>query len=237
MLQNLPITKLFFIDIETVPRWPSIEQMPSGFRKQWEHKASLLSRLPTDNAETLFQRSGIYAEFAKIICISSAYFYEGNLRVKSFAGHNEKELLTNFAQALTLFFKTPGTFLVAHNGKEFDFPVIARRMLVNGIPLPEPLDMAGKKPWETPHLDTMELWKFGDYKNYTSLALLAELFELPTPKDDINGADVAGVYWQQNDLPRIVTYCQKDTVTVARLIQRFAGQQPVNESDVIIVEP
>lgn len=236
MLNNLSISKLFFIDIESAPYWPSFEQMPVEFRKHWEHKAMLLSRNADETPEKLYGRAGIYAEFARVICISSAYFFNGQLRVKSFAGDNEHDLLSRFAEAVHSFFLTPGTCLVAHNGKEFDFPVIARRMLVNSIPLPAPFDLAGKKPWEVPHIDTMDLWKFGDYKNFTSLALLATLFGLPSPKDDISGADVGKVYWIDHDLPRIVTYCQKDTVTLARLIQKFRGETPVGDSQIVVVE-
>lgn len=235
MLRNIMLPKVFFLDIETVPRWPSFDEVPPAFRKLWEHKAAMLSRAPEETAETLYQRAGIYAEFSKIICISSAYFHENKLRVKSFAGDNEKELLEDFARAVNQFFRGSDYLLAAHNGKEFDFPVIARRMLVNGIELPSPFDIAGKKPWETPYIDTMELWKFGDYKNYTSLALLATLFDLPTPKDDISGADVGMVYWQHHDLQRIVNYCQKDTITVARLFQKFRGETPVTDDDIVFI--
>ena len=126
--------------------------------------------------------------------------------------------------------------LCAHNGKEFDFPFLARRILVNELPLPAILDSAGKKPWETQYLDTMELWKFGDYKHYTSLELLAALFGIPTPKDDINGADIHRVYWEDHDLERIRIYCQKDVLTIARLFLKFQQQPGIEDEDVVYVE-
>lgn len=236
MLEHIHLPNVLFLDIETVPGWPTYQDVPPDFKKLWDHKAEQLRRQPDETAATLYKKAGIYAEFSKIVCISSAYFHNNILRVKSFAGDDEKELLEGFAKAVTQFFRSNNYYLAAHNGKEFDFPVIARRMLVNGIKIPSPFDLAGKKPWEVTHLDTMELWKFGDYKSFTSLALLAALFGFPTPKDDISGGDVASVYWEHHDLPRIVTYCQKDTVTVARLIQKYRGEEPVADEQVLIVQ-
>lgn len=235
MLDHIQLNKILFLDIETVPQWPSYDGIPADFKILWEHKADSLKRTPDETAETLYRKAGIYAEFSKIICISAAYFHAGQLRVKSFAGDDEKELLSRFAVMVNQFFRDSDYYLAAHNGKEFDFPVIARRMLVNGLSLPKTFSIAGRKPWEIAHIDTMELWKFGDYKSFTSLALLATLFGLPTPKDDINGSEVASVYWIEHDLPRIVKYCQKDTVTVARLFQKYRGEAPVPESDIVIV--
>lgn len=236
MLDHIQLNKVLFLDIETVPQWPTFNDLPADYKKLWEHKADTLKRHPDETAEILYNKAGIYAEFSKIICISAAYFHSEKLRVKSFAGNDEKELLNRFAQMVKQFFKGNDYYLAAHNGKEFDFPVIARRLLINGLPLPGVLDIAGRKPWEVAHIDTMELWKFGDYKSYTSLALLATLFGLPTPKDDINGSDVASVYWIEQDLPRIVNYCQKDTITVARLFQKYRGEVPVAESNIMVVE-
>jgi DNA polymerase elongation subunit (family B) len=125
--------------------------------------------------------------------------------------------------------------LCAHNGKEFDFPYLSRRMMVNGISLPAVLDNAGKKPWEVKFVDTLELWKFGDYKHYTSLELLAYLFGIPTPKDDIDGSMVAGIYYQEKDLPRIARYCEKDVLTIIRLLLKFAGQDTIAEEHVELI--
>ena len=174
------------------------------------------------------------AEFGKIICISVGFFSNEILRLKSFFGDDEKQLLTEFNEMMDNHYSHAKFMLCAHNGKEFDFPYIARRNLINGLRLPKLLDIAGKKPWEVNHLDTMELWKFGDRKNYTSLALLANIFNIPTPKDDIDGSDVARVYWEEKDLDRIVTYCQKDVVTVAKLLLRYKGMSLITDDEIII---
>jgi len=207
--------------------------------------------------EELYERAGIYSEFGKIICISVGYVKprfihddntmsalgvqvgmkenEHEFRTTSFYGDDEKELLNRFVQLLNKHYNKPQHLLCAHNGKEFDFPYLARRMLINGLKLPETLNIAGKKPWEVAHLDTMELWKFGDYKKFTSLNLLATIFDIPTPKDDIDGSDVARVYWKENDLDRIVNYCQKDVLTVAQLFLRFKGQSLINETKATVM--
>ncbi len=184
----------------------------------------------------MYERAGIYAEFGKIICISTGFIKDGSFRIKSFYGDDEKQLLTEFAAMLSTHFNTVNHFLCAHNGKEFDYPFIARRMLINGIKLPTLLDIAGKKPWEITHLDTMELWKFGDYKSYTSLELLSALFGIPTPKNDIDGSQVRSVYYDDQDLNRIVTYCQKDTLTVAQLLLRYRGEEIIKEDQVIVID-
>ena len=136
---------------------------------------------------------------------------------------------------LQKFFSSGDKLLCAHNGKEFDFPFLARRMVILGIPLPDVLDTSGKKPWEVNHLDTMELWKFGDYKSYTSLLLLATILGIPTPKDDIDGSMVWEVYLKEKNLKRIVVYCQKDVLTVAQIIRRFKGEPLIHDDDVEIV--
>jgi len=156
----------------------------------------------------------------------------GSLWMKSFYGEDEKQLITDFSGMILKATGKKIQFLCAHNGKEFDYPYLIRRMLVNGIRIPPVLDLSGKKPWEVNHLDTMELWKFGDYKNYTSLELLATIFGIPTPKDDITGQDVGRVYWQEKDFPRIVNYCQKDVVTIVNLILKFKGEQLISPSQI-----
>jgi hypothetical protein len=215
--------------------------LPENFRKLWEKKAGVLSRgdnlagRPAQTPEEVFERAGIYAEFGKIICISTGILRSGSCRIKSYYGEDEKQLLADFAGMLLKGADKKIQFLCAHNGKEFDYPYLIRRMLVNGIKVPPILDLAGKKPWEVNHLDTMELWKFGDYKNYTSLELLATIFGIPTPKDDITGQDVGRVFWQEKDLPRIVTYCQKDVVTIVNLILKFKGEPAIEQSQITYV--
>jgi predicted PolB exonuclease-like 3'-5' exonuclease len=222
MLENLDLHNILVLDIETVPQYKSFEEVPEIFKELWDKK-TLQQRKNGETPEEYYSRAGIWAEFGKIICISVGMFSSQggalSFRVKSFYGHDECEILTGF---ITLLEKQPSSLILcAHNGKEFDFPYLSRRTLVNQLCIPSQLRISGKKPWEVAHLDTMDLWKFGDYKNYTSLNLLAAVFNIPTPKDDIDGSDVHRVYWQENDLERIKTYCQKDVVTTGQLLLRF----------------
>lgn len=233
MLDNIHIEKILFLDIETVPMVPEYKMLPEQFKKLWDRKATYLSRNPDDSSDNLFGRAGIYAEFGKIVCISVGYVYNSDFRIKSFYGDDELELLKEFGGLLDRYYSHRDQLLCAHNGKEFDFPYIARRMLINGLKLPVILNIAGKKPWEIAHLDTMELWKFGDFKNYTSLELLSAVFGIPTPKEDIDGSQVAAVYYEEKDLERIVKYCQRDTLTVAQLLLCYLGRPMIKESDII----
>ncbi len=230
MLDNINIENILFLDIETAPLVYQYEQLDEAKRKLWDTKFKFQ---PTDTPELQYKKAGVYAEFAKVICISVGVVKAKQFHVKSFYGHDEKLLLQDFADMLNKNNKKE-QLLCAHNGKEFDFPFMARRMLVNGVKLPKALDIAGKKPWEVSHLDTMELWKFGDYKNYTSLNLLANIFNIPTPKDDIEGSDVGRVYWEENNLERIKVYCQKDVLTVAQLFLRFKNE-PLIEAEAVVV--
>ena len=236
MLEQLDLQNVMVIDIETVPQYSSHDQLPGHLQPLWERKTQYQRKEET--AEAFYQNAGIWAEFGKIICISAGVFTKDNptgFRVKSFAGHDERELLVKFA--LMLKNQSRNLVFCAHNGKEFDFPYICRRMLINGIKIPPQLELAGKKPWEINHIDTLELWKFGDYKNYTSLSLLTAIFDIPTPKDDIDGSMVGHVYWNENQLDRICTYCQKDVIATAQLLRRFRGQDLIPEENIIIVDP
>ncbi len=235
MLNYISLEKILFLDIETVPMCSDYSGLPERFIPLWDKKAGYLKRDDEDTPESLFPRAGIYAEFGKVVCISFGIYIQGTLRIKSFYGDDEKQLLTEFANLLESKFSSKDFQLCAQNGKEFDFPYLARRMLINGIPLPEILDLAGKKPWEVSHLDTMELWKFGDFKNYTSLEVLAAVFDIPTPKDDIDGSQVGKVYWEDKDLDRIVTYCQKDVLTIVQLFLRYQGKPLLKEEQVVFV--
>ena len=236
MLNDLKIDNVLFIDIETVPAVAEFSQLEPKFKSLWEKKAEQLSRHNPDiTADQIYERAGIYAEFGKIVCISSGFHSGSTLRVKSFYGDDETILLKEFAGLLNSHFDTAYHLLCAHNGKEFDFPYIARRMLICGVELPEILNLAGKKPWEVKHLDTMELWKFGDFKHYTSLSLLTAIFNIPTPKDDIDGSMVGHVYWVEKDLDRIVNYCQKDVVALTQLLRRYKGMPLIKDTDIVIV--
>lgn len=232
MLENYDLQNIMIIDIETVPQYSTYDQVPPHLQKLWAAKTQYQRK--DETPEEYYRCAGIQAEFGKIICISAGIFTANNgFRVKSFAGHDEKDLLTRFAGMLNTL--SPMLVLCGHNAKEFDFPYICRRMLINAVKVPAQLNIHGKKPWEVSHLDTMELWKCGDYKNYTSLNLLAAIFDIPTPKDDIDGSMVGYVYWVENQLDRICTYCQKDVVATAQLIKRYRGEELIPDELITIV--
>lgn len=238
MITGIDCTKILFLDIETVPQYSSVSELDDVERELWLKKSARLVEEGMSD-EDLYKKAGIFAEFGKIICISAAFLRPKNgsyeMRVRSFYGDDEKEILNSFMAMVNKYFNTKKIFFCAHNGKEFDFPFIARRALINGIQIPLTLDSRGMKPWEIQHLDTLDLWRFGDYKNYTSLALLAHVFGIPTPKDDIDGSQVCDVYWQERDLQRIVTYCQKDVVTVVQLFRKYRCEDLIPEENIIIV--
>ena len=233
-LEKVNLEKVLFLDIETVPQHPLFENLDDTGQKLYEQKTKFLQK-DGQAASELYERAGIYAEFGKIICISVGYVHYGKdgtqLRLKSFYSEDEIELLNEFCHLLET---NKFSILCGHNAKEFDFPFICRRLLINGIKLPNILDIAGKKPWEISHLDTMELWKFGDYKAYTSLSLLCYIFKIPTPKDDISGGNVARVYYEEKNLKRIKTYCEKDVIALIQLFLKMQGKQLLPDDAIVI---
>ena len=239
MLEHIKIGNILFLDIETVPQYPSFEEAPETYRTFWEKKSEYLGR-EGETPKELFQRAGIYAEFGKIICISSGMIGIQDdkrvFRVKSYFGDDEKVILLAFSDMIVRLCQKREIELCAHNGKEFDFPYVARRMLINGIKLPVLFDIAGKRPWEVKHLDTLDLWKFGDHKHYTSLDLLASVFNLESPKSDIDGSKVAHVYWVDKDLKRIVRYCGRDVITMAQIMLHYKEEEPLNPQEIIILD-
>ncbi len=239
MLQNISLDNILLLDIETVPLFASYSDMPELLKSLWDKKTSYL-RKDDQTPENLYGRAGIYAEFGKIICISAGIFDRKSestkLRIKSYYGDVEKKILKDFARLLEGLADRKNIQLCAHNGKEFDFPYIARRMMVNRIPLPYVLDVSGKKPWETNFLDTLELWKFGDHKHYTSLELLATILDIPNPKDEIDGSMVAGLYWEKKEIDSIVKYCEKDVIAIAQLIMRFRGEDLIRNQDILSIK-
>ncbi|WP_428743519.1 3'-5' exonuclease [Tenacibaculum sp.] len=238
MLNKLNLQNILFLDIETVPEVEFFADLSPEIQELYALKTQY-QRKDEFTPEEFYHRAGIWAEFGKIICISVGYFVErkgeNQLRVTSFYGNNEHKLLLDFKNLLNTHFNHPNHLLCAHNGKEFDFPYIARRMIINQIELPNKLNLFGKKPWEVPHIDTMDLWKFGDYKHYTSLKLLTAILGIPSPKQDIDGSEVANVYYQEKNLSRIVEYCERDTVAVAQLLLRFLNKPLVEDMDIIKV--
>ena len=237
MLNNVNLEKILFLDIETVAQKSSFDELDDQFQKHWEQKAKFISR-NEEAPKEIYERAGIYAEFGKIVCISVGVIRleKGvkNLHLKSFYHDDETTLLINFFEMLNKHYSSKNVLLCAHNGKEFDFPYIARRALVLGISIPGILDMTGKKPWEVPHLDTLQLWKFGDYKHYTSLSLLTTIFNIPTPKDDIDGSMVNDVYWKNNDLKRIAIYCEKDVIALTQLFLKFRNDILISDENLHI---
>lgn len=233
MLHKLNLEHILFLDIETVPQRVSFNELDDEFKSLWEQK-SKYQRKEEFTAEEFYDRAGIWAEFGKIICISVGYFKndgDRSFRVTTFHG-SEIKLLKEFKNLVITHFSASRHLLCAHNGKEFDFPYIARRMIINSIELPYKLDLFGKKPWEVAHLDTMDLWKFGDYKNYTSLKLMTKVLGIPSPKEDIDGSMVRDVYYEENDLERIVEYCERDTIAVAQVLLRLRNEKLLNDDEI-----
>ena len=235
---SVKLNDILFLDIETVPEKEQWNELSKETQELFEKKTHY-QRKEEHTAEEFYERAGIWAEFGKIICISVGYFVEvqnkKQLRLTSFFGDDEHQILTDFKVLLETHFTKKSHVLCAHNGKEFDFPFIARRMIVHQIELPNKLNLFGKKPWEVPHLDTLEMWKFGDYKQYTSLKLLTAILGIPSPKDDIDGSEVANVYYKEKNIQRIVTYCEKDTIAVAQILLRFNNQELLKEKDIVSV--
>ncbi len=236
MLNQARLSQFLFLDVETVPEIYRFEDLDEIKKKLFEKKVKY--RLNDDTTiEDVYEQAGIWAEFGKIIVISVGFFVKDDgseFRIKSFTSDNEAKLLQDFADLLnTKYFQRKDLRLCAHNGKEFDFPYIARRMIINRIPLPKQLAVYGKKPWETSFCDTMELWRFGDYKHYTSLELLTHILGIPSPKQDIEGKDVARVYYEDKDLERIKNYCENDVIAIAQVLLRYMGKKLLKTEQIV----
>jgi uncharacterized protein YprB with RNaseH-like and TPR domain len=239
MLKHIDPEHVLFLDIETVPAHAEFDELDADWQYLWEEKTAFLRKRDEISIEDSYERAGIYAEFGKIVCISVGFLRQRQgdrvFRTTSFFGDDERQLLQEFSNLLNNHYQERHHLLCAHNGKEFDFPYICRRLIIQGLPIPEILNIAGKKPWEVRHLDTMELWKFGDYKNYTSLKLLTKVFGIPTPKDDIDGGQVADVYYNEKNLDRIEVYCRKDVLALTQLFLRYRGDELLTEDQVLEV--
>jgi 3'-5' exonuclease len=230
------LKNILFLDIETVSSAPSYAQMEDRLKPLWDIKASFLN--PVEESQSLYKRAGIYAEFGKIITISAGFYFMASsglsFKVKSFAGDDEVKVLQDFI-ALTKRYNQKRLLLCAHNGKEFDFPYLCRRMLVNQLDIPEVLNIGGKKPWEVNHIDTLELWKFGDRKHYTSLELLAALFNIPTSKGEFDGSMVNDIYYKEKDLQKISEYCIRDVVVTAQVYLKFQNLAIMPKENIFII--
>lgn len=235
MIEKINLANILFLDIETVPETDDYRLLDNDLQTLWEHKTQY-QRKEDVTGEDFYDRAGIWAEFGKIVCISVGYFtFKSDIRhfrVTSFFGE-ESKILSDFSNLINNHFNLPHHVLCGHNSKEFDLPFIARRMIINQIKLPEKLNLFGKKPWEVPHLDTLELWKFGDYKHFTSLKLLTKVLGIPSPKDDIDGSQVGHVYYVEKDIDRIVTYCEKDTIAVAQIFLRLRREELLIDDEII----
>lgn len=227
MIDKLNLNNILFIDIETVPEEQNFISLDDEMKQLWEQKTQY-QRKDDFTPEDFYDRAGIWAEFGRIVCISAGFFINKgdirNFRVTSFFG-TEKKILTDFSNLLDNHFNQPQHALCGHNAKEFDIPFIARRMIINQIAIPQKLNLFGKKPWEILHLDTLELWKFGDFKHFTSLKLLTKILGIPSPKGDIDGSQVANVYYIEKDIDRIINYCEKDVIAVAQIFLRFRREE------------
>ena len=237
MIEKIRLDNILFLDIETVPQEEHFNALDTELQQLWEHKTQY-QRKDDFTPEAFYDRAGIWAEFGKICCISVGYFTTKadirNFRVTSFFG-DESKILTDFNNLLNNYFNQPQHVLCGHNAKEFDIPFLARRMIINKIKLPDKLNLFGKKPWEIPHLDTLELWKFGDYKHFTSLKLLTKILGIPSPKGDIDGSQVGHVFYVEKDIDRIVTYCEKDTIAVAQIFLRLRREELLIDDEIIHV--
>lgn len=233
--------KILFLDIETVSGTEQYEQLEPRLQALWEKKCKSINKEEEPVADFYGSRAAIYAEFGKVVSIAVGFVYtdadgEPAMKVRSFSGHDELELLREFGNFLSERGSRREVLLCAHNGKEFDFPYLARRMLIHGLPIPEVLQTSGKKPWEVKHLDTMHLWKFGDWKSYTSLDLLAALFQIPTSKSDIDGSMVNHVYYIEKDLPRIDEYCRQDVAVTIQLFLRLNSLPLIQEDRIALLK-
>ncbi len=237
MIEKIALDHILFLDIETVPEIENFHELDPVKQELFATKTQY-QRKDDFTPEEFYERAGIWAEFGKIICISVGYFTLKSdirhFRVTSFFG-DEIKILKDFSNLLNNHFSQPQHLLCGHNAKEFDFPFIARRMLIHGIQIPQKLNLFGKKPWEVPHLDTMELWKFGDYKTFTSLKLLTNVLGIPSPKDDIDGSEVGKVFYIDKDLDRIITYCEKDVIAVAQVFLKMRREDLLIEDEIIHV--
>jgi 3'-5' exonuclease len=237
MIEKIQLENILFLDIETVPEQENFDNLDVEMKHLWEQKTQY-QRKDDFTASEFYERAGIWAEFGKIVCISVGYFTSKgdirNFRVTSFFGTEEK-ILKDFSNLLNNHFNQPQHVLCGHNAKEFDFPFMARRMIINGIAIPQKLNLFGKKPWEVPHLDTLELWKFGDYKHYTSLKLLTKVLGIPSSKDDIDGSQVGHTFYVEKDIDRIVIYCEKDVIAVAQIFLRLRREELLIEEEILHV--
>jgi uncharacterized protein YprB with RNaseH-like and TPR domain len=229
MVSSIPIKQILFLDLETVPQYADWNEIPERTKALWEKKTQFQRKEDISPEEYYYERGGILSEFGKIVCLSCGLVIEDKkIRIKSFYGDDEPRILHGFNDLLKSNYFKSNLLLCAHNGKEFDFPYLARRMTIHQVELPRILQIQGKKPWEIPHLDTMDLWKFGDYKHFTSLDLLADVFGLPSPKEEMDGSEVPKVYYQEQNIEKIKEYCERDVITLINVFRKMRYEIPLD---------
>lgn len=242
MLTHITLHRILFFDIETVPQYSNFSDLTADWQQLWDYRThAYRAEEQSDLDAYYFEKAGVYAEFGKTICITAGILtrqtanQNWQLRLKTFAGDDERNLLEDFFALLERYFSTyTDAQLCGHHIKGFDIPFLCRRAIILGLPLPKILDANSLKPWEVPHLDTMLIWRFGDVRNMTSLHLLTQALGIPTPKQELNGSQIAAVYWQENDLNRIIRYNQQDVIALARVLMRFKGIPPLDDEQVVI---
>ena len=237
MIEKIKLENILFLDIETVPLEEDFNALDEEMKQLWEQKTQY-QRRDEFTPQDFYDRAGIWAEFGKIVCLSVGFFTiktdVRHFRVTSYFG-DEQKILKDFNNLLGNHFNGPQHLLCGHNAKEFDLPFIARRMIIHSIQIPEKLNLFGKKPWEVSHLDTLELWKFGDYKHFTSLKLLTKVLGIPSSKGDIDGSQVGHVYYVEKDIDRIVNYCEKDVIAVAQVFLRLRREELLVDDEILHV--
>src|SRR5688572_27816075 len=243
----MPLQHILFLDVETVSQHSGFEELIERGQGLWKQKIGYMARRddhewsPDEYAQSYHERAAIYAEFGKVIVISAGIITQADdhtqtLRIKSFYGHDEKEVLQGFASVLQKNFNDPNVHvLCGHNIREFDLPYLCRRFCVHGLNLPPLLSIAGKKPWEIKFVcDTLELWKYGDHKNFTSLDLLAYTLGIPSPKENLDGSKVGDCYWNEKDIEKIRKYCERDVLTVAQVYLRMQNIPLLKEEQLLV---
>ena len=227
---NVPITKILFLDIETVGGCPDLEscekfspEIAEQFHKyyDWFNKR-FPEDITLDKNEVFKKRAALVPEFAKIICVSMAFVMEnGEVKKQTFSGDNEKELLIKVRNLLDRCHNLD-FYLCGHNLKNFDIPMLAKRMIINGILPSKILPDYNTKPWEVKAIDTKEIWQYGSYTSIGSLDLLCTCLGIESPKDgEITGDKVHKSYWEENKLSEISEYCEKDVNVLIEFIKKL----------------
>lgn len=243
-LKQFDPENMLFIDIETANLVKELEK-GTPLYDSWAYKVRYGSwtgeKYSTDEVtpEELYKtKASLFAEFSRVACISIGMIKDGKIKIRSYKDKDEQKLLYDFANATNaLQAKYPKLVLAGHAITTFDNPFLMRRMLINGIELPAPFDIAHLKPWETQVIDTLTLWKGQSYYS-ASLINITTAFGLPSPKDEMDGSEVNEAF-HSGKLDEIATYCEKDVFALANVVLKMRGDKPVelDTDKTIKVEP